>query len=75
VKKTAGSSWDRTNTRASTWTNGVAIAKVIGIDLSTQTGYTTQATQHIVYQQTRRLCGWQQDPGLTPGLLMARPPA
>lgn len=74
VPEVKGSSWHRTNTAAITWTNGVAMANVIGIDLSTQTGYTNEATLDIGYTEGgHRLCGYGGFPGGTPYLLMARP--
>jgi hypothetical protein len=66
--------WHRGDTQAITWTNGVSLKVAIGIDLSSQTGYTSQATLDINFTEGgHQLCGRGSFPGRTPYVLMARP--
>jgi hypothetical protein len=65
--------WHRGDTKAITWTNGVSIKSVVGIDLSSQTGYSREATLDINFAEGgHRLCGRGDFPGGTPYLLMAK---
>jgi hypothetical protein len=61
-------SWSRSNTEAITWSNGVAIGKVIGIDFSGQTSFNTNASQQINFTEGGHLlCGRFSAPGVTHG--------
>jgi hypothetical protein len=73
VPEPPGGSWHRTDSKAITWTNGVSLKQAIGIDLSSQTGYTSEATLDINFPEGgHQLCGRGAYPGRTPYLLMAR---
>jgi hypothetical protein len=63
VFQAAGTGFAKDSSRAITWTNGVSIKGAIGIDLSTKTGYSSNA--HVAYQfnADRRLCGVSAYPG------------
>jgi hypothetical protein len=62
-----------TGSTAHTWTSGAKLNTVIGIDLSSRTGFTNSATVHFHMQDSSgRLCGTHGDPGGTPRRLVAR---
>jgi hypothetical protein len=74
VPEPNGGYWDRTSSKAITWTNGASLSGAIGIDLSIQTGFTTDAHNHITFTEGgHRLCGRGNPPGLTPYVLRAAP--
>jgi hypothetical protein len=54
-----GSQLTKDDTTAVTWTNGFDISNVLGIDLSTRTGYSTRASIHISVTKDAgvNLCG------------------
>ncbi|MGX9889955.1 DNRLRE domain-containing protein [Streptomyces sp. NPDC002276] len=47
----------RTTSHAITWTDGASLADVIGIDLSVETGYSSDATVDYTFNANRCLCG------------------
>lgn len=59
----AGSSGTKNSTEAIRWNNGVKIEAVIGIDLSSQTGFTTAAEQKWSFTTAGNLCGSADFPG------------
>ena len=63
VPQGAGTTFSDSTTRAITWSDGVNIMKYIGIDLSSQTGYSTTTTVSYHYTLTGRLCGIDSTPG------------
>jgi hypothetical protein len=74
VNFNAGDYWDRTDTRAITWTNGFGLGSIIGLDVSVRTGYNTDADLSIHYNTRGRLCG-REKPGVTPYVLVAHKPS
>jgi hypothetical protein len=48
--------------RAIEWSNGVRISGIIGVDLSTTTGFTTKAAQQWTFLANGRLCGTNDYP-------------
>ena len=48
--------------RAIEWSNGVRISGIIGVDLSTTTGFTTKAAQQWTFLSNGRLCGTNDYP-------------
>lgn len=71
VPEAAGSPFTKTTTAATTWTNGTHLGPVIGIDLSSKTGYSSESAVHFLFTANGRLCGTNGDPGATPGRLVA----
>ncbi|MFJ9313874.1 hypothetical protein ACIRN4_06740 [Pimelobacter simplex] len=67
-----GSKFTRSSSTAITWSNGVSLKNVLGIDLSSRTGYTTRAKIKFDYKQAGWICGTHGDPGATPRTLVAR---
>ncbi|WP_377002966.1 hypothetical protein [Aquipuribacter nitratireducens] len=58
---------------AITWSNGAKLGSNIGMDLSAQTGYTSNAKVTFTFNSVpRRLCGTHGLPGGTPRQLVAR---
>lgn len=68
----AGSSFEKTSSSATTWSNGMDMSPAIGIDLSTRTGYSTSAKMKFTFSSTRNLCGTSGYPGGTPGQMVAK---
>ncbi|MDV9174886.1 DNRLRE domain-containing protein [Streptomyces sp. W16] len=58
-----GSVFTKTRSKAITWTNGASLTSVIGIDLSAETGYSSDTTVVYTFNKTRHLCGTGGDPG------------
>jgi hypothetical protein len=52
-----GSKFTKNSTKAITWTNGLNIGRAIGIDLSTETGYTSTAQIACSFRLQSTLCG------------------
>lgn len=48
--------------KAIEWSNGVRISGIIGVDLSTTTGFTTKAAQQWTFLSNGRLCGTNDYP-------------
>lgn len=68
-----GSIFTKTTTLAVEWTDGLDIAATLGIDLSTQTGYSSTASAVFHFYDVRRdLCGTTGKPGGSAGQLVAR---
>src|ERR1022692_56825 len=63
VQQLAGSTFTKNTTAAFTFTSGVNIAQIIGIDLSAQTGYDSNARLVYTFKVTRQLCGPNGPPG------------
>lgn len=53
----AGLTWNRVRKKLKTFTGGVLIRDLIGIDLSSQTGATQQAALYYHFDQAGRMCG------------------
>jgi hypothetical protein len=70
----AGSTGSKTTTAAKTWSNGAKVGGVIGIDLSTRTGYATDAKISFTFTSPGRLCGTDAMPNETPRRLVMRAP-
>lgn len=68
----AGSSFTKESSTAVTWSNGFEGAGIIGINLSSRTGYTSQAKVYFYFSSTRQLCGTSGYPTLTPRQLVVK---
>lgn len=70
--------WSR-GSEAIEWSNGVLVTGdfgaelSIGISLSAQTGFTSDAENFVLFKRRGRLCGWGGPLGATPRILAARP--
>jgi hypothetical protein len=71
VSELAGSHFTKDTTTSWTFSSGVSLADIIGINLSAQTGYDATASVTYHFPQHRFLCGKNDDPGGAPGLLVA----
>lgn len=69
---TAGSGFTLNSTSAVTWTNGVAISNVIGINLSSHSGYSSTVETTYSFSASHHLCGYVNLPGNGPGYLSAQ---
>lgn len=67
-----GSTFTKDDSNAVTWSNGADLSGAIGIDLSTRTGYRTNARLHYTFNKTRALCGTQDYPARTPSRIVVR---
>lgn len=74
VTHEAGSSFTRQSSSAVTWSNGVALGGAIGIDLSSHTGYTSDAASKFNFNSRGRMCGTADYPAGTPRTLIAKAP-
>jgi hypothetical protein len=73
VSQESGSKFTKKTTTAWTFSGGADLSAVIGIDLSTQTGYATTASVGFGFHANHALCGTNGTPGSsTPRRLMAR---
>lgn len=72
ASQVAGATITKQSTAALTWSNGLNIDYYLGIDLSTQTGYTSTAKLTFKFNAARRLCGTHDSPGGTPRRLVAK---
>ena len=70
----AGSTETKANTDAITWTNGAKLSGAIGIDLSSRTGFRTDAKMEFEFTTPGRLCGTHDTPNGTPRRLVMRAP-
>lgn len=68
----AGSAFIKDNTSSITWTNGVETGGLIGIGLSTKTGYSKQASVRYDFTANRSLCGTGGYPPNTPYQLVVK---
>ncbi len=74
----SGSGDQTTVSKAVTWTDGISLSQamqgiLIGVTLSSRTGFTTTATNHVHFNRRGRLCG-RYGPLSHPGALIARKP-
>ena len=67
----AGSKWTKSTTTAWKFSGGVGIAYYLGINLSSQTGYSTTASITWHFGHHTFLCGKNDDPGGSPGIMVA----
>lgn len=67
-----GSALQKTSTSAVTWSNGANLAPVIGIDLSSKSGYSSSVSVKYEFSASRQLCGRDDYPGGTPIRLVAK---
>ncbi|MFE2212122.1 DNRLRE domain-containing protein [Streptomyces canus] len=58
-----GTKFTRTTSHAITWSDGADLANVIGISLSAETGYSSDATVVYTFNANRYLCGTGGAPG------------
>lgn len=72
VSQLAGSVFRKESTTAITWTNGFSVGGFVGINLSTDTGYSTSASVEYSFSAQRHLCGTGGYPGGTPYQLVAQ---
>ncbi len=74
VPLATGSSYSKSTTSASTFASGASVSGLIGIDLSSKTGFTT--TSKVKYTNTygssRNLCGVKDVPGGSPGAIVLK---
>ncbi len=76
VPELKGSTWTQDNSTAVTWTNGLSLSAIIGLDASIGTGYSKDTRIFVNFARAGgRLCGRGDKPGGKPYLLMARKPA
>lgn len=71
----AGSGQTYDESKASTTKVGVKIAHYVGIDLSSQSGYSTGTSVSVQFDKAGRLCGVNGGPAATPGSFVLRGPA
>jgi hypothetical protein len=71
VRQAAGTKFTKDTTSAWTFSSGVSMGTVIGINLSAQTGYDHDASVEYDFAHTHSLCGKKDNPGGSPGLLVA----
>jgi hypothetical protein len=71
VNQEAGSTFTKSTTTAVTWTNGLSIP-VIGLSLSSHTGYDSGASLTFHFTGNHRMCGTGGYPGGTPYQLDGR---
>jgi len=68
----SGSNFTKSTTGATKFSGGVEISSIIGIDLSSKTGYTKKAAVKYHFSKTLRLCGTKGLPADNPGTLVAK---
>lgn len=70
----ANTSLTRDTSAATSWTQGASLKSIIGINLSSQTGYTSSAklTYYNTGSTNRQLCGTHGTPGSAPGRIVAK---
>jgi hypothetical protein len=69
-----GHTFLKNSTRATSWTNGVKVGSVIGFDLRAQTGYSVESKIRTRFGRDRKVCGWNDWPGGTPGMVVYKSP-
>lgn len=70
--RSAGSGGEKASTKTITWSNGAKLSGKIGIDLSSQTGYTTNSKIEYEFKTAGRLCGTHDKPNGSPKRLVMR---
>ena len=68
----AGSGFTKSNTHAVTWSKGAQVGGDIGMSLSSQTGYESDAQVHFGFHRGRHLCGKSDYPGGSPKILVVK---
>jgi hypothetical protein len=71
VPQTVNSSFTKTTTAPFTFSGGVNISKLLGINLSAETGYSSTASSTPVFTTRTVDCGTHDYPGGDPRLLSA----
>lgn len=71
----AGGTFTKSDTTAWEFSSGVSISGNIGINLSARTGYDSHASVHYHFGHRTYRCGKKDDPGGSPGLLVAGLPS
>ena len=66
-----GTTVKRTGSNAITWTDGLDASGLIGISLSSETGYSTDATVAYYMHHTANVCGVGGQVGETPYQIVA----
>lgn len=66
---------EMTRSHSTTWTNGLSLKYYIGIDLSSQTGYSMSAKHTTTFLTAGRWCGVRGYPSETPGRIFSLAPA
>lgn len=72
VSHSAGSSFTKSSTSASTISGGASTSGTIGINLTSEAGYTSAGKMAIKFSTYGTLCGTAGTPGGTPGTLLTR---
>lgn len=70
---TPGTSHVQETTAAASWSTGVDVSYYIGINLSSQSGWTAYVKNTFTFNATRDLCGTNGTPGGSPKRLVVRP--
>lgn len=68
----AGSSFTKTSTTATSRSTGVDTSGAIGIDMESQTGYSSEAKISVSFSSARNLCGASGYPGNSPGRIVVK---
>lgn len=63
VPQPARTTYTQTTTSAVSWSSGVDMRSASGINLSSRTGYSSDAWLKFVFGNNRRLCGTDDWPG------------
>ncbi|MFE2062408.1 DNRLRE domain-containing protein [Streptomyces sp. NPDC059467] len=58
-----GGKFTRTTSKAVTWTDGAGLAGAVGVNFSSETGYSTDATVQYSFNANRYICGTGGAPG------------
>ncbi|MBB1245779.1 hypothetical protein GL263_19785 [Streptomyces durbertensis] len=67
-----GSDFVQDKSKMSSYSKGVKLDDVIGVDLTSQSGYTRSSSLKFEFPKAAQLCGTKGLPGNSPGLLVAR---
>ena len=59
----AGSKFTKVSSKAVTFSGGVKLGGIIGIEVSARTGYESDARLFFDFNKKRKLCGQYADPG------------
>ena len=73
IHKQKGSKWAMIRTAATTLSGGLDVSGVIGIDLTSQSGFSADAVLTMDFPNAAgRVCGQKDSPAGSPGMLVAR---
>ncbi|GAB3535271.1 hypothetical protein GCM10027403_12520 [Arthrobacter tecti] len=68
----SGTKFTKETSSSITWSNGVTLGSTVGVQLSSQTGYTGKARAFFDFRSSRQLCGSHGYPADTPRFLVAK---